>query len=83
LYSDFKSELNKIITLARQIEIKYNVLLSNINEPLFQSEKQAKELGLDFKQTDFYKQANSVIASLEDRKDAIDQIQSNIQKFGF
>ena len=83
LYSDFKSELNKIIILARQIEIKYNVLLSNINEPLFQSEKQAKELGLDFKQTDFYKQANSVIASLEDRKDAIDQIQSNIQKFGF
>lgn len=83
LYSDFKGALNAIISKAREIEIKYNVLLSNINEPLFQSEKQAKELGLDFKSTDFYKQANSVIASLEDRKDAIDQIQSNIQKFGF
>lgn len=83
LYSDFKGALNGIISKAREIEIKYNVLLSNINEPLFQSEKQAKELGLDFKSTDFYKQANSVIAALEDRKDAIDQIQSNIQKFGF
>lgn len=83
LYSDFKGALNGIISKAREIEIKYNVLLSNINEPLFQSEKQAKELGLDFRSTDFYKQANSVIKALEDRKDAIDQIQSNIQKFGF
>lgn len=83
LYSDFKGALNGIISKAREIEIKYNVLLSNINEPLFQSEKQAKELGLDFRSTDFYKQANSVIKALEDRKDAIDQIQNNIQKFGF
>lgn len=83
LYSDFKGALNGIISKAREIEIKYNVLLSNINEPLFQSEKQAKELGLDFRSTDFYKQANSVIKALEDRKDVIDQIQSNIQKFGF
>ena len=83
LYSDFKGALNGIISKAREIEIKYNVLLSNINEPLFQSEKQAKELGLDFKSTDYYKQAQSIIKALETRKDTIDQIQSNIQKFGF
>ena len=83
LYSDFKSALNSVIGKAREVEIKYNVLLSNINEPLFQSEKQAKELGLDFKSTDFYKQAQSVIQALEKRKEVIDQIQNNIQKFGF
>jgi hypothetical protein len=83
LYSDFKGALNSVIGKAREIEIKYNVLLSNINEPLFQSEKQAKELGLDFKSTDFYKQAQSVIQALEKRKEVIDQIQNNIQKFGF
>ena len=83
LYSDFKGALNGIIIKAREIEIKYNVLLSNINEPLFQSEKQAKELGLDFKSTEYYKQAQSVIQSLEKRKEVIDQIQNNIQKFGF
>jgi hypothetical protein len=83
LYSDFKTALNSVIIKAREIEVKYNVLLSNINEPLFQSEKQAKELGLDFKTTDFYKQAQSVIQAIEIRKDTIDQIQSNIQKFGF
>lgn len=83
LYSDFKTALNSVIGKAREIEVKYNVLLSNINEPLFQSEKQAKELGLDFKSTDFYKQAQSVIQAIETRKDTIDQIQSNIQKFGF
>jgi hypothetical protein len=83
LYSDFKSALNGVISKAREIEVKYNVLLSNINEPLFQSEKQAKELGLDFKSTDFYKQAQNVITALEKRKETIDQIQSNIQKFGF
>lgn len=83
LYSDFKGALNGIISKAREIEIKYNVLLSNINEPLFQSEKQAKELGLDFKSTDYYKQAQSIIKALETRKDTIDQIQNNIQKFGF
>lgn len=83
LYSDFKNSLNAIISKAREIEVKYNVLLSNINEPLFQSEKQAKELGLDFKSTDYYKQAQSVIQALEKRKEVIDQIQNNIQKFGF
>jgi hypothetical protein len=83
LYSDFKSSLNAVIIKAREIEVKYNVLLSNINEPLFQSEKQAKELGLDFKGTDFYKQAQSVMQSIEIRKDVIDKIQTNIQKFGF
>ena len=83
LYSDFKATLNGVIIKAREIEIKYNVLLSNINEPLFQSEKQAKELGLDFKSTDFYKQAQSVIQAIEIRKDVIDKIQTNIQKFGF
>ena len=83
LYSDFKAALNNIVSKAREIEIKYNVLLSNINEPLFQSEKQAKELGLDFKSTEFYKQAQTVIKALEGRKDTIDQIQKNIQKFGF
>lgn len=83
LYSDFKSALNGVISKAREIEIKYNVLLSNINEPLFQSEKQAKELGLDFKTTEYYKQAQSVIQALEKRKEVIDQIQNNIQKFGF
>lgn len=83
LYSDFKASLNGIISKAREIEIKYNVLLSNINEPLFQSEKQAKELGLDFKSTEYYKQAQSVIQALEKRKEVIDQIQNNIQKFGF
>lgn len=83
LYSDFKGALNAIISKAREIEIKYNVLLSNINEPLFQSEKQAKELGLDFRSTDYYKQAQSVIQALEKRKEVIDQIQNNIQKFGF
>jgi hypothetical protein len=83
LYSDFKTALNSVIGKAREIEVKYNVLLSNINEPLFQSEKQAKDLGLDFKSTDFYKQAQSVIQAIETRKDTIDQIQSNIQKFGF
>ena len=83
LYSDFKATLNGVIIKAREIEIKYNVLLSNINEPLFQSEKQAKELGLDFKATDFYKQAQSVIQAIEIRKDVIDKIQANIQKFGF
>ena len=60
LYSDFKAALNGVISKAGQIESKYNTLLSNINEPLFQAEKQAKELGLDFKSTDFYKQAQSV-----------------------
>jgi hypothetical protein len=83
LYSDFKTILNGVISKAREIEVKYNVLLSNINEPLFQSEKQAKELGLDFKSTDFYKQAQNVINAIEGRKDTIDQIQKNIQKFGF
>lgn len=83
LYSDFKGALNAIISKAREIEIKYNVLLSNINEPLFQSEKQAKELGLDFRSTDYYKQAQSIIQALEKRKEVIDQIQNNIQKFGF
>jgi len=83
LYSDFKSALNGVVSKAREIEVKYNVLLSNINEPLFQSEKQAKELGLDFKATEFYKQAQSIIKALEGRKDTIDQIQKNIQKFGF
>ena len=83
LYSDFKATLNGVIIKAREIEIKYNVLLSNINEPLFQSEKQAKELGLDFKSTDFYKQAQSVTQAIEIRKDVIDKIQANIQKFGF
>ena len=83
LYSDFKNSLNSVIQQARAIEVKYNVLLSNINEPLFQSEKQAKELGLDFKQTDFYKQAQTIIKAIETRKDTIDQIQNNIQKFGF
>jgi hypothetical protein len=83
LYSDFKNSLNSVIQQARAIEVKYNTLLSNINEPLFQSEKQAKELGLDFKQTDFYKQAQSIIKAIETRKDTIDQIQNNIQKFGF
>ena len=83
LYSDFKATLNGVIIKARETEIKYNVLLSNINEPLFQSEKQAKELGLDFKATDFYKQAQSVIQAIEGRKDVIDKIQANIQKFGF
>ena len=83
LYSDFKATLNGVIIKAREIEIKYNVLLSNINEPLFQSEKQAKELGLDFKSTDFYKQAQSVIQAIEIRKDVIEKIQANIQKFGF
>jgi hypothetical protein len=83
LYSDFKNSLNSVIQQARAIEVKYNVLLSNINEPLFQSEKQAKELGLDFKQTDFYKQAQAIIKAIETRKDTIDQIQNNIQKFGF
>jgi len=83
LYSDFKSSLNAVIIKAREIEVKYNVLLSNINEPLFQSEKQAKELGLDFKGTDFYKQAQSVMQAIEGRKDVIDKILINIQKFGF
>jgi len=83
LYSDFKGALNGVVSKAREIEVKYNVLLSNINEPLFQSEKQAKELGLDFKATEFYKQAQSVIKAIEGRKDTIDQIQKNIQKFGF
>ena len=83
LYSDFKSALNGVIGKAREIEIKYNVLLSNINEPLFQMEKQAKELGLDFKTTDNYKQAQNIIKAIEGRKDVIMQIQKNIQKFGF
>lgn len=83
LYSDFKAALNGVISKAGQIESKYNTLLSNINEPLFQAEKQAKELGLDFKSTDYYKQAQSVIKALETRKDTVDQIQNNIQKFGF
>ena len=82
-YSDFKSSLNSVINKAREIEVKYNVLMSNINEPIFQMEKQAKELGLDFKGTDVYKKSQSVINSIEKRKDAIDQIQNNIQKFGF
>ena len=82
-YSDFKSSLNSVINKAREIEIKYNVLMSNINEPIFQMEKQAKELGLDFKGTDVYKKSQSVINSIEKRKDVIDQIQNNIQKFGF
>jgi hypothetical protein len=82
-YSDFKSSLNSVINKAREIEVKYNVLMSNINEPIFQMEKQAKELGLDFKGTDVYKKSQSVINSIEKRKDVIDQIQNNIQKFGF
>lgn len=83
LYSDFKATLNGVIGKAREIEIKYNVLLSNINEPVFQMEKQAKELGLDFKTTDNYKQAQNIIKAIEGRKEAIMQIQQNIQKFGF
>lgn len=82
-YSDFKLELNKIIDTARKIEIKYNVLASNINEPLFQSEKQAKELGLDIKSSPVYKQANDALKAIETRKEVIDSIINNIKKFGF
>ena len=82
-YSDFKASLNAIISQARAIEVKYNVLLSNINEPIFQMEKQAKELGLDFKTTDVYKKSQSAIKQIESRKEVIDSIVKNIQKFGF
>ena len=82
-YSDFKTELNKVIIKAREIEIKYNVLASNINEPIFQMEKQAKELGLDIKATDYYKKSQSVLKSIDIRKEVIDDIINNIQKFGF
>jgi hypothetical protein len=83
LYSDFKSELNGVIAKAKQITIKYNILLDGINEPIFKMEKQAKELGLDFKTTDNYKQAQNIIKAIEGNKDVIDRIQSNIRKFGF
>lgn len=82
-YSEFKTELNKVIIKAREIEIKYNVLASNINEPIFQMEKQAKELGLDIKATDYYKKSQSVLKSIDIRKETIDEIINNIQKFGF
>jgi hypothetical protein len=82
-YSEFKGELNGVIAKARQIEIKYNVLLSNINEPIFQMEKQAKDLGLDIRTTDVYKKSQNLILAIEKRKDVIDSIANNIQKFGF
>lgn len=82
-YSDFKLELNKIIDTARKIEVKYNVLASNINEPIFQMEKQAKELGLDIKGTPNYKKAMDALKAIETRKDAISSIVENIRKFGF
>jgi hypothetical protein len=82
-YSDFKLELNRIIDTARKIEVKYNVLLSNINQPIFLMEKQAKELGLDIKTTPVYKQAQNTIKAIEGRKEVIDSIINNIQKFGF
>jgi hypothetical protein len=82
-YSDFKLELNKVIDTARKIEVKYNVLLSNINEPIFQMEKQAKELGLDIKSTPAYKKSQDTIKAIEGRKEVIDSIINNIRKFGF
>jgi hypothetical protein len=82
-YSDFKLELNKVIDTARKIEVKYNVLLSNINEPIFQMEKQAKELGLDIKSTPMYKKSQDTIKAIEGRKEVIDSIINNIRKFGF
>jgi hypothetical protein len=82
-YSDFKLELNRVIDTARKIEVKYNVLLSNINEPIFQMEKQAKELGLDIKSTPVYKKSQDTIKAIEGRKEVIDAIINNIQKFGF
>lgn len=82
-YSDFKLEINKLIDTARKIEIKYNVLASNINEPIFQMEKQAKELGLDIKSTEYYKKSQSILKSIEIRKEVIDKIINNINKFGF
>ena len=82
-YSDFKLEINKLIDTARKIEIKYNVLASNINEPIFQMEKQAKELGLDIKSTEYYKKSQSILKSIETRKEVIDEIIKNINKFGF
>ncbi len=82
-YSNFKSKLNSVIIEARETEIKYNVLLSNINEPIFQMEKQAKELGLDIKSTPVYKKSQDTIKAIEKRKEVIDSIINNIQKFGF
>jgi len=82
-YSEFKTELNKVIIKAREIEIKYNVLASNINEPIFQMEKQAKELGLDIKSSPVYKKSQDTIKAIEIRKEVIDDIINNIQKFGF
>ena len=82
-YSDFKTTLNGVIQKAREIEVKYNVLASNINEPIFQMEKQAKELGLDIRSTDYYKKSQSILKSIDIRKQVIDDIINNIQKFGF
>jgi hypothetical protein len=82
-YSDFKQSLNRVIDDARKIEIKYNVLASNINEPVFQMEKQAKELGLDFKGNPLYKKSQDTLRQIESRKEVIDSIVKNIQKFGF
>lgn len=82
-YSDFKLELNKIIDTARKIEVKYNVLMSNINQPIFQMEKQAKELGLDIKTTPYYKKAQDLLKAIEGRKESIDSIINNINKLGF
>lgn len=83
LYSDFKTSLNNIIKKGGEIESKYNSLLSSINEPIFQMEKQAKELGLDFKQTETYKKAQSIIVAIEKRKEVVNDIIDNIQKYGF
>ena len=40
-------------------------------------------MGLDFKTTDVYKKSQSAIKQIESRKEVIDSIVKNIQKFGF
>jgi septation ring formation regulator EzrA len=82
-YSDVKTALNNVMKVAQQSEMKLNSEISNINSLLGKIESQAKDLGLDINQQADYKRALSVIKDYKNRIDVINQIISNIKKFGF
>jgi hypothetical protein len=82
-YSDVKTALNNVMKVAQQSEMKLNSEISNINSLLGKIESQAKDLGLDINQQTDYKKALSVTKDYKNRIDIINQIISNIKKFGF
>lgn len=82
-YSDVKTSLNNVMKVAQQSEMKLNSEISNINNLLDKIEKQAKDLGLDINQQQDYKKASTIVKGYKERIDVINQIISNINKFGY